>query len=85
MVWQETRTALRNDFSGGIVGGEDRIDTDREYLTGDNFIVNFGTAEWKTVSQSRLSLGRRTRVADVMPRSTIAGVPTTGRYRVAYR
>ncbi|KAJ7268433.1 hypothetical protein C8J57DRAFT_1325134 [Mycena rebaudengoi] len=31
-----------------IVGGEDKIDKEREYLTGDNFIANFGSEYWKT-------------------------------------
>ncbi|KAJ7105843.1 hypothetical protein C8R44DRAFT_745498 [Mycena epipterygia] len=31
-----------------IVGGEDKIDKEREYLTGDNFIPNFGSKYWKT-------------------------------------
>jgi hypothetical protein len=34
---------------GEIVGGEDKIDKEREYLTGDNFIANFGSEYWKTV------------------------------------
>jgi hypothetical protein len=34
---------------GEIVGGEDKIDREREYLTGDNFIANFGSEYWKTV------------------------------------
>jgi hypothetical protein len=35
-----------------IVGGEDKIDKEREYLTGDNFIPNFGSEYWKTHSHS---------------------------------
>ncbi|KAJ7189934.1 hypothetical protein B0H12DRAFT_1332311 [Mycena haematopus] len=31
-----------------IVGGEDKIDKEREYLTGDNFIANFGSEYWET-------------------------------------
>ena len=43
----------KRNQTGEIVGGEDKIDTKREYFAGDNFIVNFGNEYWKTVSWTR--------------------------------
>lgn len=43
----------KRNQTGEIVGGEDRIDTKREYFAGDNFIVNFGNEHWKTVNRTR--------------------------------
>lgn len=39
-----------------IVGGEDKIDPVRERWFGDQFIVNFGTEEWKTKEHTRQDL-----------------------------
>jgi hypothetical protein len=39
-----------------IVGGEDKIDPVRERWFGDQFIVNFGTEEWKTKEHTKQDL-----------------------------
>jgi hypothetical protein len=36
---------------GELVGGEDKIDPIRERYHGDQFIINFGSEHWKTVSE----------------------------------
>jgi hypothetical protein len=37
---------------GELVGGEDKIDPIRERYHGDQFIINFGSEHWKTVSEA---------------------------------
>jgi hypothetical protein len=81
-----TRIIL-NIRSGELVGGEDKIDTEREYLAGDNFIVNFGNERLKTVSTSSCIRFALAKLRHAHPQSLflLAGLPTSGRNRMAYR
>ncbi len=48
---------LRLSLAGELVGGEERIDTELFYKSGDSLICNFGTPYWTEHSQHPKEFG----------------------------